>query len=85
MYIRHIVTGNNTHGKSYFLHDNITPGRIDMGTNIDNEIWVDDPNIPNSADQDSAGRKIFNLAPSKDCSYYTDQQFKLLVILFNIL
>jgi hypothetical protein len=46
MTTRRIVTGINADGKSYFVHDGPTPGRLDAGTAISDEVWVDDPTDP---------------------------------------
>ena len=39
---RRIVTANNSDGESYLLHDGPTPGTIDLGAFLDEEIWIDD-------------------------------------------
>ena len=44
--VRRVVTGNNDEGKSYFVSDGFTPGYLDFGYCINNEIWVDDPAKP---------------------------------------
>jgi len=43
MKVRRIVTGNNDDGKSHIVADGYTPGYLDFGYCILNEIWVDDP------------------------------------------
>ena len=40
---RRIVTGNNSDGKSYFVHDGPTPGELDLGMVVIEEVWVDNP------------------------------------------
>ena len=40
---RRIVTGNNSEGKSYFVHDGPSPTRLDMGKVIHEQFWIDDP------------------------------------------
>ena len=61
---RRIVTANNSDGESYLLHDGPTPGTIDLGAFLDEEIWIDDPaefdpdNVIDPAAADS-----FNLIP----------------------
>ena len=60
MVTRRIVTANNEQGQSYFRHDGPTPGVVDLGEFVDEEIWRDDPaiNDPNCeadpAEADSA-------------------------------
>lgn len=61
---RRIVTANNSDGKSYLLHDGPTPGTIDLGAFLDEEIWIDDPAQfdPNNI-IDPAAADSFNLIP----------------------
>jgi hypothetical protein len=46
MTTRRVVTGNNKEGKSYFVHDGPTPGRLETGFLTNEEIWIDDPKKP---------------------------------------
>jgi mannose-6-phosphate isomerase-like protein (cupin superfamily) len=46
MKVRRVVTGNNENGESYFIFNGFTPGYLDFGYCITNEIWVDDPANP---------------------------------------
>ena len=46
---RRIVTGNNSEGKSYFVHDGPSPTRLDMGMVIHEQFWIDDPAAPDPA------------------------------------
>ena len=61
---RRIVTANNGDGESYLLHDGPTPGTIDLGAFLDEEIWIDDPAQfdPNNV-IDPAAADSFNLIP----------------------
>ena len=59
MTTRRVVTGINEAGKSYFVHDGATPGHVDLGLAVDDEIWIDDPSSPDphaARDSTSAGR-----------------------------
>ena len=64
MVTRRIVTANNEQGQSYFRHDGPTPGVVDLGEFVDEEIWRDDPaiNDPN-CEADPAEADIFTLSP----------------------
>jgi mannose-6-phosphate isomerase-like protein (cupin superfamily) len=46
MSTRRVVTGKNEWGRSYFVHDGPTPGHLDLGVAINEEIWIDDPANP---------------------------------------
>ena len=46
---RRIVTGNNSEGKSYFVHDGPSPTRLNMGMVIHEQFWIDDPAAPDPA------------------------------------
>ncbi len=46
MVTRRVVTGIDSAGKSYFVHDGDTPGHLDLGIFVNDEIWVDDPSNP---------------------------------------
>ena len=46
MATRRIVTGIDTDGKSYVVHDGETPGSTDIGRIILDDLWVDDPANP---------------------------------------
>lgn len=64
MHVRRIVTGNNEEGKSLFLSDKATPGYLDFGYCITNEIWVDDPASPDpKALKDPVDVNKFHLEP----------------------
>ena len=43
---RPIVTGNNSEGKSYFVHDGPGPTRLNMVMVINEQFWIDDPANP---------------------------------------
>ena len=43
---RRIVTGNNSEGKSYFVHDGPSPTRLNLGMVINEQMWIDDPAKP---------------------------------------
>ncbi len=43
---RRIVTGINAQGKSYFVHNGITPKMLDAGVMYVEELWYDDPAKP---------------------------------------
>ena len=64
MTTRRVVTAIDEHGKSYFKHDGPTPGRVELGLFIDDEIWIDDPARPDPAgDHDPATAEVFKLEP----------------------
>ena len=64
MTTRRVVTGINTDGKSYFVHDGPTPGTLDVGMIIGGEIWVDDPTNPDpTAANDPVDCETFYLEP----------------------
>ena len=66
---RRVVTGINAQGKSYFVHDGPTPGHLDLGLAIDDEIWVDDPAKSDvDSDHDPARSEKFFLEPPRDGS-----------------
>ena len=46
---RRVVTGNNSEGKSYFVHDGPSPTRLNMGMVIHEQFWIDDPAAPDPA------------------------------------
>ena len=46
MATRRVVTGTNESGRSYFVHDGPTPGHLNLGVAVNDEIWIDDPAIP---------------------------------------
>jgi mannose-6-phosphate isomerase-like protein (cupin superfamily) len=61
---RRVVTGNNKKGKSYFVHDGPTPGRLEAGYFTNEEIWIDNPEKTDpSSDIDPAKLDIFKLEP----------------------
>ncbi|MFQ5737434.1 MAG: cupin domain-containing protein [Acidobacteriota bacterium] len=64
MTTRRVVTGTNEDGKSYFVYDGATPGHLDLGIALDDEIWVDDPANPDpTASKDPARAQRFRLEP----------------------
>lgn len=64
MATRRVVTGTNEQGKSYFVHDGETPGHLDLGIALDDEIWIDDPANPDpKATSDPASAEQFQLQP----------------------
>jgi mannose-6-phosphate isomerase-like protein (cupin superfamily) len=64
MTTRRVVTAIDQDGKSYFKHDGPTPGRVEMGLFIDDEIWVDDPAQPDPVgEKDPATAEAFKLVP----------------------
>ncbi|MGH7898316.1 MAG: cupin domain-containing protein [Candidatus Binatia bacterium] len=64
MATRRVVTGVNAAGKSYFVHDGPTPGRLDLGVATNDEIWVDDPAKPDPrAAVDPVDVEVFHLEP----------------------
>jgi hypothetical protein len=61
---RRVVTGNNKHGKSYVVHDGITPGHLDLAVATIDEIWIDDPQNPDpTASRDPASAAKFQIEP----------------------
>lgn len=61
---RRVVTGNTAEGRSYFVHDGPTPGQVDLGRAVDDEIWIDDPANPDpEAKTDPARAEKFHLEP----------------------
>ena len=66
---RRVVTGINAEGKSYFVHDGPTPGHLDMGVRVIDEIWVDDPASPDpQAKRDPVDVETFHLEPPAEGS-----------------
>lgn len=66
MTTRRVVTGIDAEGKSFFVHDGPTPGRLDLGIAVNEEIWVDDPGRPDpAAGRDPATEEVFHLEPPK--------------------
>jgi mannose-6-phosphate isomerase-like protein (cupin superfamily) len=64
MATRRVVTGRNASGKSCFVHDGPTPGHLDLGVAVNDEIWVDDPAKPDpKAEVDPANVRTFHLEP----------------------
>lgn len=64
MTTRRVVTAVDADGRSYFKHDGPTPGRVELGLFIDDEIWIDDPARPDSdAADDPAAAETFHLEP----------------------
>ncbi len=64
MTTRRVVTAIDEQGKSYFKHDGPTPGRVELGLFIDDEIWIDDPARPDpSGEYDPATAEGFQLEP----------------------
>jgi len=64
MTTRRIVTALDQNGKSYIKHDGETPGYLDLGRAINEEIWIDDPNQPKSSQEDDpTSAAQFNLSP----------------------
>ncbi len=62
--MKRVVTGIDAAGKSYFVHDGPTPGRVDLGRAVSEEVWVDDPGRPDpSAATDPARAGSFCLEP----------------------
>ncbi len=61
---KRVVTGTNAAGKSWFVHRGPTPGRLDLGVAVDEEMWVDDPARPDpEAARDPATAEKFSLEP----------------------
>lgn len=53
MTTRRVVTGIDSAGKSFAIHDGPTTGTMDMGLLVSDDVWVDDPlNADTHADQD---------------------------------
>ena len=46
MTTRRVVTGIDDDGKSYVVHDGPTPGAVDLGAIVIDDVWVDDPANP---------------------------------------
>ena len=66
---RRVVTGINAEGKSYFVHDGPTPGHLDMGVRVIDEIWVDDPASPDPQEKrDPVDVETFHLEPPAEGS-----------------
>ena len=61
---RRVVTAIDGDGKSYFRHDGPTPGRVELGLFIDDEVWIDDPARPDpDGAHDPASAESFDLEP----------------------
>jgi len=64
MTTRRVVCGTNDAGKSYFVYDGVTPGHLDLGVALDDEIWIDDPANPDpTVSRDPASAEKFQLEP----------------------
>ncbi len=63
MSTRRIVTGIDSAGKSFFQEDGHTPGYLDLGAFIDEEIWIDDPSNGHAEYADPALAEKFDLEP----------------------
>ena len=64
MTTRRVVTGVDAGGKSFFVHDGPTPGTLDLGRALNDEIWVDDPAAPDpGAARDPVASGRFSLEP----------------------
>ncbi len=62
--MKRVVTGNDANGKSYFVHTGATPGRLDLGRAVNEEVWVDDPaRADPNAEWDPAEDATFHLEP----------------------
>ena len=63
MRTRRIVTGIDSEGRSFFQEDGETPGYLDLGAFIDEEIWIDDPIAAETEYVDPASAEKFDLVP----------------------
>lgn len=65
MTTRRVVTGIDAEGKSYLVHDGPTPGSVDLGRIVLDDVWLDDPANPDpEATQDPvAGSHLTLVAP----------------------
>ena len=63
MRTRRIVTGIDSEGRSFFQEDGETPGYLDLGAFIDEEIWIDDPGAAETEYVDPASAEKFDLVP----------------------
>ena len=63
MRTRRIVTGIDSEGKSFFQEDGDSPGYLDLGAFVDEEIWIDDPINTDAGYVDPALADKFNLEP----------------------
>ena len=63
MRTRRIVTGIDSEGRSFFQEDGDTPGYLDLGAFIDEEIWIDDPGAAETEYVDPASAEKFDLVP----------------------
>tara|TARA_X000000368_G_scaffold388892_1_gene350761 strand:+ start:234 stop:749 length:516 start_codon:yes stop_codon:yes gene_type:complete len=63
MRTRRIVTGIDSEGRSFFQEDGETPGYLDLGAFVDEEIWIDDPGAAETEYVDPASAEKFDLVP----------------------
>jgi mannose-6-phosphate isomerase-like protein (cupin superfamily) len=64
MSIRRVVTGTNESGRSYVVHEGPTPGHLDLGVAVNDEIWIDDPaNLDPGARIDPVNVETLHLSP----------------------
>ena len=63
MRTRRIVTGIDSEGKSFFQEDGDSPGYLDLGAFVDEEIWIDDPSNIDVGYVDPASADKFDLEP----------------------
>jgi len=71
MTTRRVVTGNNKNGKSYFVYDGSTPGRLEAPFFINEEAWIDDPGKPDpDSTVDPVDLDVFKLEPPANGSIF---------------
>ncbi len=63
MRTRRIVTGIDSEGKSFFQEDGDSPGYLNLGAFVDEEIWIDDPSNIDVGYVDPASADKFDLEP----------------------
>ena len=63
MKTRRVVTGIDSEGRSFFQEDGVSPGYLDLGAFVDEEIWIDDPAKSSGEYADPATAEKFDLVP----------------------
>ena len=67
MTTRRVVTGIDADGRSFVVHDGPTPGSMDLGRLVVDDVWVDDPARPDpDATVDPVAGDRLTLVPPPD-------------------
>ena len=61
MKTRRVVTGIDSECRSFFQEDGVSPGYLDLGAFVDEELWIDDPSHSVNGYVDPATTEKINL------------------------